>query len=213
MKLAIIGATGFIGGAIFKEALSRGHEVVAISRRNSVEQAQGVTIFQQTIFDKDDFKKAIRDVDVIISAYNPGYYHVNQHQRFLDAYALLKEVSMELDKKIIMVLGMSSLYVDDELKVTDSVAFPKALIQSLTGPLAVYETYVDDDSFKWTMVSPSAEVIDTEKTQNYVIDFDKLIVNEADVSRVSVQDLADAIVNEAEKNQYTHKRFTVGYRK
>jgi putative NADH-flavin reductase len=32
MKLAVIGATGFVGSAILKEALQRSHEVTAIVR-------------------------------------------------------------------------------------------------------------------------------------------------------------------------------------
>ena len=32
MKIALIGATGFVGSAILKEALERGHEVTAIVR-------------------------------------------------------------------------------------------------------------------------------------------------------------------------------------
>ena len=32
MKIALIGATGFVGSAILKEALDRGHEVAAIVR-------------------------------------------------------------------------------------------------------------------------------------------------------------------------------------
>jgi putative NADH-flavin reductase len=32
MKIALIGATGFVGSAILKEALQRGHEVAAIVR-------------------------------------------------------------------------------------------------------------------------------------------------------------------------------------
>jgi hypothetical protein len=32
MKIALIGATGFVGSALLKEALDRGHEVTAIVR-------------------------------------------------------------------------------------------------------------------------------------------------------------------------------------
>ncbi len=32
MKIALIGATGFVGSAILKEALDRDHEVTAIAR-------------------------------------------------------------------------------------------------------------------------------------------------------------------------------------
>jgi putative NADH-flavin reductase len=32
MKIALLGATGFVGSAILKEALDRGHKVTAIAR-------------------------------------------------------------------------------------------------------------------------------------------------------------------------------------
>ncbi|MEO2062290.1 MAG: NAD(P)H-binding protein [Christiangramia sp.] len=32
MKIAIIGATGFVGSEVLKEALNRGHQVTAIAR-------------------------------------------------------------------------------------------------------------------------------------------------------------------------------------
>ena len=34
MKIALIGATGFVGSAILQEALNRGHEVTAIVRES-----------------------------------------------------------------------------------------------------------------------------------------------------------------------------------
>ena len=35
MKIAIIGATGFVGSAVLNEALQRGHTVTAIARNNA----------------------------------------------------------------------------------------------------------------------------------------------------------------------------------
>lgn len=32
MKIAIIGATGFVGSEVLKEALNRGHQVTAVAR-------------------------------------------------------------------------------------------------------------------------------------------------------------------------------------
>ena len=38
MKIALIGATGFVGKAVLKEAINRGHEVIAISRNPQIFQ-------------------------------------------------------------------------------------------------------------------------------------------------------------------------------
>jgi len=40
MKIALVGATGFVGKAVLEEAINRGHKVFAISRnpQNSGEQ-------------------------------------------------------------------------------------------------------------------------------------------------------------------------------
>jgi len=41
MKMTIIGATGFVGPEIVKEALSRGHQVVAVSRSADKRRTSG----------------------------------------------------------------------------------------------------------------------------------------------------------------------------
>ena len=42
MKIAVLGASGWIGSHIAKEAASRGHEVVAIVRDSSKVEQEGV---------------------------------------------------------------------------------------------------------------------------------------------------------------------------
>ena len=44
MKIALIGATGFVGSALLKEPLSRGHQVTAIVRNpDKIEKTPHVT--------------------------------------------------------------------------------------------------------------------------------------------------------------------------
>lgn len=50
MKIAVIGASGFIGENIVNEALSKGHEVVGIFRRNSIPAQNNLTLKKLTIF-------------------------------------------------------------------------------------------------------------------------------------------------------------------
>ena len=43
MKVALLGATGFVGSALLKEALDRGHVVTAIVRRPEKLEKRGVS--------------------------------------------------------------------------------------------------------------------------------------------------------------------------
>lgn len=211
MKIAIIGISGFIGQSIGDEALKRGHDVVGIFRRNQPDlTSDKLTFKKMTIFDEGIFEKAVKDVDVIISAYNPGYYHVAQANRYLDAYDVIVSMAKKLKKRLIIMSGATSLLLPDGTLVKDGF-YPAAWKYALEGPDQVYLKYKDDFSFDWTFVSPASEVIDTVKTGDYTLGSDYLILNDADVSRISVQDLADAVLNEVENPQFIQKRFTLGY--
>ncbi len=210
MKIAIIGASGFIGQHLVDEALARGHVVHAIYRRNPITKIENLIQYKMTIFDENNFESILKDVDVVLSVYNPGYYHVAQKERYLDAYDLIFRLTKKLSKRVIAVIGATSLYQPDSQIVRDGF-YPAMWKHALLGPDAVYEKYKDDLSFTRTFVSPAAELIDNKKTSQYAYGNDQLIVDDKGESRVSVQDLSEAILKEAENPKYIGKRFTIGY--
>ncbi len=212
MKIAIIGASGFIGEHLVNEALERGHLVHAIYRRNPIKERNNLIQHKMTIFDEDIFEPIIKEIDVILSAYNPGYYHVAQKERYQDAYDLIFKLAKKHHKRVIVVIGATSLYQPDGQLVRDGF-YPAMWKFALLGPDAVYEKYKNDLSFERTFVSPAAELIDGEKTSHYTYGNDQLIMNDKGESRVSVGDLAEAILKEAENPKYIGKRFTIGYTK
>ena len=54
MKIALIGATGFIGSRLLAELTSRGHQVTAIVRNpEKVPQGAGITALKGDVYDKD----------------------------------------------------------------------------------------------------------------------------------------------------------------
>lgn len=213
MKIGIIGATGFIGNHIYQEALSRGHEIIAVSRLRKVEKHPSVTVHQETIFNKENLLKALKDVDLIISAYNPGYFHIDLHNRFLQGYEILVEVAKQLNKRIIMILSATSLKLPDGSDLTDSYAYEGIFKKSMSGAKEVYELYINDNSFVKTICSPPAIVFNGTLTKNYHLGSDTLIIDQYnDISKISVQDLAYAILNEVEEPKYINKRFTLGYK-
>lgn len=211
MKIAVIGASGFVGEKIVLEALQRKHFVEAIFRRNPITKQENLNLHKLTIFDEDIFEKTIAGVDLVISAYNPGYYHVDQKNRYVDAYKVIFKLCKKLKKRIIVVIGATSLIQYDGELVKNGLVYPKPWIKALEGPDLVYDLYKDDKSVDITFVSPPVELIDGLRTTKYGYGNDHLIYDKNYESRVSVQDLAHAIIDEAENPKYQGKRFTIAY--
>ncbi len=72
MKIALIGATGFVGSAILKEALDRGHEVTAIVRHPEKLQPRPKLHHQNgDIYNVDEVDRLVAGHIIVISAFNP----------------------------------------------------------------------------------------------------------------------------------------------
>ena len=72
MKVALIGATGYVGSQLLNEALDRGHEVTAIVRRTERLPARsGLTAAQGDVNDTDALAGLLAGHDAVIAAYNP----------------------------------------------------------------------------------------------------------------------------------------------
>ena len=68
-----------------------------------------------------------------------------------------------------------------------------------------------EKEFNWVYVSPSAFIEPGERTNNFRLGKDQLLLNENGESRISNQDFAVAVINELETPEYKQTRFTVGY--
>lgn len=78
MKIALLGATGFVGSALLKEALDRGHMVTAIVRHpEKLEKREGLTAKAGDIYDTTYLATLIQGNDAVISAFNPGWKNPN----------------------------------------------------------------------------------------------------------------------------------------
>lgn len=72
MKVALIGASGFVGSAILQELLQRAHQVTAIVRNaGKITPAEKLEVISVNVLDGIALKTAITGHDAVISAYNP----------------------------------------------------------------------------------------------------------------------------------------------
>ena len=74
MKIAVIGANGRTGRIVVKDALSRGHQVVAVARADQVSEPDddNLTSLHADVRDADALKRALVGADAVVSALGVG---------------------------------------------------------------------------------------------------------------------------------------------
>ena len=74
MKVALLGATGFVGSALLNEALTRGRSVTAIARdARKLPGRERLVAKSCDLFDTTATAEILRGHDAVISAFNPGW--------------------------------------------------------------------------------------------------------------------------------------------
>jgi len=211
MKIAIIGATGNIGSRIVKEALSRGHEVTAISRNSAkiTETHTNLHVISCDIFKTSELSRHLKNKDVVISAYAPAYENVNQ---LVDATKSLIEVAKNAQvKHLIVVGGAGSLEVAHNTLLLDSANFPDAWRPIARAHKEAMQLYEAEKMLNWSYVHPAAIIEPGLRTGKFRIGGSKLLADEMGNSKISIEDYAIALIDEAENPKHVGKRFGVAY--
>lgn len=213
MKLAIIGATGWIGSTLVAEAHSRGHEVIAIARDSGKIAASAVEkrSFDLTAGDSASLAAAVAGADLVIASIG-GRAAGNHEMVAASAQRLLSELPAAGVNRLLWVGGAGSLEVAPGVTLLSLPEFPDAYKDEATAQgeaLAVFRN--SDSAVNWTFISPAAEIFPGERNGNYRTGGDSLISDADGNSRISVQDYAVALIDEAEKNAHPKQRIGVAY--
>ncbi|MCK6186926.1 NAD(P)-dependent oxidoreductase [Pseudomonas sp. EYE_354] len=202
-KIAIIGATGRAGSQLLEEALRRGHSVVAIARNTDTLAARpGVTVKRVDALDAEALQQAISGSDVVISA---------AHFATLPASAVIGPVKKAAVKRLLVVGGAGSLLLPDGGRVIDSAGFPEAYKVEASAGAAFLDALRQEKELDWTFLSPSALFDGTQRTGQFRLGQDDLLVSSDGTSSISFADYAIAMLDEVETPKHSRQRFTVGY--
>lgn len=216
MKIALIGATGFVGSAVLTELLNRDHAVHALARSPEAAAKLGsrpmLTVVAADVLDSAAVAATVSGADAVISAYNPGWGVADIHTEFLAGtraiYAGVKAAGV---KRLIVVGGAGSLYAAPGVQLVDTPEFPAEWKQGALAAREALKLIQAETSLDWTFVSPAIHLEPGERRGSYRTALDTPVVDTDGQVKISVADLAVAIVDELERPQHLRRRFTVGY--
>ncbi|MFT3826657.1 MAG: NAD(P)-dependent oxidoreductase [Chitinophagaceae bacterium] len=217
MKIALIGATGFVGSAILKEALDRGHQVTALVRNPAkvTTTSPSLIVKEGDVFNEADVVALATGQDVVISAYNPGWTNPEIYNDFIKgSESIQAAVKKSGTKRLIIIGGAGSLEIAPGKQLIDTPQFPAEFKPGASAARDFLETIKKEKDLEWTFFSPAIEMhhgTSGVRKGHYRLGLDNPVFDENGRSILSVEDLAVAIVDEAEKAKHIRQRFTAAY--
>jgi len=217
MKIALIGATGFVGTHVLKELVSRGHQVTAIARNTDKIDVSNELVTAQAadVMNADEVAAAVKGHDAVISTFNAGWTNPNIYNDFIaGAKAIQAGVKQAGVKRFLTVGGAGSLEIKPGLQLVDTPTFPEAYKAGATAARDYLNFLKTETDLDWTFLSPAIEMSPAhpgERTGKYRTALDTPVFDEHHHSRLSVDDTAVAIVDEIEQGNFIRKRFTAAY--
>lgn len=213
MKIAIIGATGFVGSAILNELADRKHEITAIAR--TPKDTANASWVASDIFNVEALAEILKGHDTIINAYNPGWTNPNIYDDFLAGSKAIQEaVKKSGVKRFITIGGAGSLFVAPDLQAVDTPDFPKEIYPGANAARHYLNIIKEEKELDWAFFSPAFEMhagTKTGRTGKYRLGLENPVFNDEQRSILSVEDLAVVIADEVETPKHHQVRFTAGY--
>ncbi|RYY35472.1 MAG: NAD(P)-dependent oxidoreductase [Sphingobacteriaceae bacterium] len=216
MKVALIGATGFVGTALLNELEKRGHEVTAITRSpEKVKTGEHIHAIKADAFNSGEITEAVKGNDVVVSTYNPGWTNPNIYDDFLNGIqSIQKGVKQARVKRFFVVGGAGSLYVAPGLQLIDTPQFPAEYKPGALAARDYLNIIKEETELDWTFLSPAIEMHQGTAgvvKGTYRVGLDEPVFDADGRSIISVEDMSTAIVDELEHPKHIRQRFTVAY--
>ncbi|WP_428330954.1 NAD(P)-dependent oxidoreductase [Mucilaginibacter sp.] len=213
MKVALIGASGFVGTAVLTELLNRDYKVTALVRHPEKISTvnEDLTIKAADIFNTTALAELISGHDAVVSAYNPGWTNPEIYADFIKGSESIQQaVKASGVKRLLVVGGAGSLEIDGK-QLVDGLQFPAEYKPGATAARDYLNIIRKEEALDWTFLSPAINLHPGERTAKFRLGTDSPVFDAAGKCEIYVEDMAVAIVNELENNNYIKKRFTLGY--
>lgn len=203
MKIAIAGASGNVGQRLVAEALSRGHAVTALARKKPALPAhKRLTMVSADIL-SDSAAQLLSGHDAVIYSMRfNGFDFDKALQTFRKSGA----------PRLLIVGGAASLSAEPGgPALIDTPGFPAEIKIEAEPARQALNKLKASNTADWTFLSPSIVIGPGERTDKFRLGNDVVLKDAAGNSRISYEDYAVAMIDEAENPKHQGMRFTVGY--
>ena len=202
-SIALIGATGNIGGRILDEALSRGHRVTGTTRDAAkLPPRANLTVKVADTSNIDGLAAVLEGHDVVVASLKWNEADIHQ---------VLDAIRRSGVKRALFVIGAGSLLRSDGRTHFEHMA-EKGIQPPTSKPAALaFEVIRTANDLDWTAISPPASIQPGQRTGKFRLGLDHLLEDEKGVSLISREDFAVAILDEIEAPRHVKRRFTAAY--
>lgn len=202
MKIAVYGATGLVGSQIVNEALSRGHQVTAVTRSGS--EVEGATSHTADISDAASYRELGSANDAVVIAVPPSRSG-GDHQEYLDAF---EEITETLVPARLLVVGGAGATEVNGVRLVDTPGFPEDYKAEASTCAEVYDMFTSVSGITWTVAAPAPIIAPGRRTGSYTLGTDSPAGD-----FVSAEDFAVAVLDELETPTHENRRMTVASEK
>lgn len=206
MRIAVIGGTGMIGSRTVAEAASRGHEVTSATRSGTPAQGAAHNVVA-SLADTAAVRDLLAGHDVVVIATSPDRSGGPVQPTIDEHRALVESLSAEPVGRLVVVGGAGALETEpgSGLLIKDAPGFPAEIYPEADAYAQILELYRGaGETFAWSVVAPAPQIEPGRRTGQYVQAAD----SPAGPS-VSAEDMAVALVDEAESDTHRGARWTV----
>ncbi|WP_354637638.1 alpha/beta fold hydrolase [Kitasatospora camelliae] len=197
LRIAVLGASGNLGGAVAREAAARGHLVTRLGRADA------------DAADPAALAGAVTGQDAVVASLKGGDRLVPRA-----AAALLEALPEAGVNRLVFVGGGGSLESAPGRRFVDAPDFPPQYLETARDQAEALDVLrAADTTVDWSYVSPPPMyLVPGEPTGSYRAEARDTPLTDAEgVSRISVGDFACAVVDAIEEGAFLRRRFTVAY--
>ena len=219
MVVTIVGITGNIGKEILKECLRRNMQVRGLAPDADAFQApEGVDLYQGCAADDEILLRAFEGSDVVVPVFPAS--HAAPWEYPDEVRNVLKCAKLAGVKRVVGVVGSAGTLVGENRHLLDTDYFQETTRHFYQNVHASWEVYRGEKELDWAMIVPAArmevQVPSRDGRYRYRTDEHLVVTDENterywDVSVISYQDCAYALVDEIELHRFTRKFISVGY--
>jgi putative NADH-flavin reductase len=200
MKLAVIGASGFVGSQLLKEALRRGYMVTAFVRNleNITLQHTNLIVKKVNVLKENELLSFLVGHDIVISAYNPGWKNPNIYNEFITGSKTILNATKKAGiKRLLVVGGAGTLEIRPGVQLVDTPEFPTEIKQGALGARDYFNILRKEDDLDWTLLIPAISMTKETsgiRTGKYRIGSNQPVFDQEGESKISVEDFAVALL-------------------